>query len=147
MHMRSLLLASSALACLPLFSPEGLGGGASVTSFQSYDPTGPNYVSGTVADALSAAGHIVVTEQPAPVVATLETSSVAQPVSLLPEPTGSDADRIAALEQRVAALEQGSGAKAAEVLAWAEKVLTKYYNRDADKPDVVGNIGDMANVG
>lgn len=145
MHLRSLLLGSAALACLPMFSPADMGGGASaIPVFQSYDPDGANYVTADVAAALTAAGHVILSEPPAPpVAAVLDTAAVAQPVSAMPTETGSDSDRIAALERRVAELEQGSGAKASMVLAWAEKVLTKYYNRDADKPDSTGNVANV----
>lgn len=146
MHLRSLLLGSAALAALPMFSPADMGGGASaIPVFQSYDPDGQNYVTAEVASALTLAGHVILTEPPAPAVAaTLETAAVAQPVSLMPAEAGTDADRIAALEARVSALETSPNAKAGEVLAWAEKVLTKYYSNPNDKPepDLPGRIVD-----
>lgn len=152
--MRSLLLGSAALSFLPMFSPEGLGGGA--TPFQSYDPSGANYVPENLVATLTAAGHTVLSEPPpapeTPVaqvrVAAVQEAPVMQGAALQTDvPT--DADRITALEQRVAALEAGHDrvARAGAVLDWAEKVLTKYHNNPNDKPADGGNAGDIANGG
>jgi hypothetical protein len=135
--MRNLaLLASSALASAALYSPEGMGNSPGVPPLQSYDVNLPGYISPGAMDflPLEMQGNVL---KAAPVVmAQLAPSAVAEglAVTQLPDTGLSDSDLIADLQRRVGALEQRDS-RANSVLDWAEKVLNKYHDNPADKPE------------
>jgi len=147
-----MLLASSALATLAL-SAADLGGGGTLAAveLQSYDPSGPNYVSPEIFAMLPAEKQaLVVTVAPisqAEIDAGIHASATIQ--GFLPNRSGSLEERLSAVEDALSTLTTipapayggpvgGETLSSADrlLLSWAERVLNKWHSNE--KPDATG---------